>query len=111
MVVLHPVLDITTYCIEVQNSTVETPGILKISLYLGFRLEHHDNLGTGVLQFVLGEHTSAMCKALKAFAEQHQVIAVGEGATPLDHTVSLIAPNGVTLPGTLPMSQSVHPNL
>ena len=48
-----------------------TPGLLKLTLALGFSLDHHDNLGMWIHQFGLDQHTSASWKVLKARDEQH----------------------------------------
>ena len=48
-----------------------TSGLLKLNLSLGFRLEHHNNLGLGLHHFGLGQHSSSTRKVLKAWADQH----------------------------------------
>ena len=80
-------------------------GLLKLTLSLGFCLDHRDNLGTGIHQFWIGQHTSAARKVLKARAEQHQVIAGCDAAPSLDDMAALMAPDGVSLPYTLSMAQ------
>ena len=39
--------------LSVQTPIIATPGLLKITLKLGYRLEHCDNLGSGIHKFGL----------------------------------------------------------
>ena len=64
------------------SSIITTPGLLNVTLTLGFLLNHRDNLGTGINQFYMGNHTYVSRKLLKDCVEQHQVIAGGKGAPP-----------------------------
>ena len=78
---LQRALDYTSHRLSIHAHIVPMPGLLKITLALGFCLDHQDDLGMGLHQFGLSQHTSAARKVLKARADQHQVIA-GSGATP-----------------------------
>ena len=44
---------------------------MNLNLYLGFRLDHHDNLVTGIHQFGMGQHTSATQKVLQVCPNQN----------------------------------------
>ena len=82
-----------------------------MALYLRLCLNHRDYLGTGLHQFCLGQHTSAVRKILKARMDQNQVI-LGDGGSPnLADAAYLMVPNGLYLPETLTMAQSVHTHL
>ena len=62
-------------------------------------MDHQYDLGIGIHQFGLGQHTSAARKMTKARADQHQVIAGGGAAPELD---------GVSLPATMAISWRSH---
>ena len=84
------------------------PGLLNLTLTLGFRLEHCDDLGSGLHQFRISQHTYTSRKVLEARADRNQVIT-GNGATPsLDDAFTLMVPDGVSLPVTLAMAQGSH---
>ena len=87
------------------------PGLLKPTLALGFRPEHHDELGTGLHQFGIGQHNSAAWKVLKARTDQHQVIVVNGAEPSLDDTAKLTVPDGVFLPDTMTMVRGSHARL
>ena len=53
------------------------PGMLKLTLALGFHLYHCDDLGTGLHKFGLSQHTSAAQEVLTSRYDQHQIIAGG----------------------------------
>ena len=97
--------------LSLHKAIVENPGLLNMTLTLDFRLGHRDNLGTGLPQFCLGQHNSASSKLLKVRVDRHQVIAGVGGAPTLSDKEYLTAPDGVTLPETLAMTQSVHARL
>ena len=69
LMMLQRSLKNTTHHLSVLAPIVATPGLLKITLALVFCLYHRDELGTGIQQFVLGHHTSANQKLLKARTE------------------------------------------
>ena len=87
---------------------IATPGFLKLTLALGFCLDHHDNLVTGLHQFRLCQHTSTARKALKACSYQHQFITGGGVVPSLSDVATLTAPDGFSLPTTLAMIQGAH---
>ena len=97
-------LDDTACCLRVHTPIIATPGILKITLDLGFYLDNHNDLGTGLHQFGLGQHTSATRKVLKDRSDQNQVFADGGAAPYLDDAATLTAPDGVSLPATMAMA-------
>ena len=98
---LQRVFNDTAQRMSVHAPIVDTPGSLKISLSIGFRLEHRDNLVMGIPQYCLGKHDSSARKVLKACVGQHQVIA-GGGSTPtLVDSAYLTAPYGVSFPETV----------
>ena len=78
---------------------------------LGFCLDHRDILGTGLHQFVLGQHTSAVQKVLKARSDQHQVIPGGGAAPSLVDSATLTVPNGVYFLATMAMARGDHKRL
>ena len=65
---LQRALDNTARHISVCAPIIETTGLLKLTLALIFSLDHRDNLGTGLHQFGLVNHTSAARKVLKFHA-------------------------------------------
>ena len=98
----------TASCLSVCTPIVTKTGLLKLTLSLGFFIYHCNNLGTGLHQFGLGQHTYATRKVLKARADQHQVI-IGSGADPyLADTAKLMAPERVSLLAILAMKQGTH---
>ena len=105
LMTLQRALDDTTQCLSVQAPTLVTPGLIKITLALGCRLEHHDDLGSGLHKFGLVQHTSASWKVLEVRSEQHQVIMGGSAAPSLSDADTLAAPYGVSLPITLAMAR------
>ena len=75
-------LDDTTWSLSAWAPILATPGLLKITLALGFLLEHHDDLCSGLHKFGLVQHTSASRKVLKVHFDQHKVIMGGSTAPP-----------------------------
>ena len=61
---IHRALDDTAHRLSIRASILATPGLIKLSLDLGFFLYHRDNLGTGLHQFGLKQHTPASWKVL-----------------------------------------------
>ena len=108
---LQRALDNTARRLSARVPIVVTPGLLNLTLSLGFRLYHHSDLGTGLHQFGVGQHTSATWKVLKAHSDQHQVFAGGVAAPSLDDVVTLTAPDGVSLSATLSMARGSHARL
>ena len=84
------------------------PSLLKMTLALGLRLYHGDDLGMGLNQLFLGQHTSSARKLLKYRIDQHQVIEGSGGAPTMADAAHLAAPDGVTLPETVAMARSLH---
>ena len=95
----------TTRRLIVQVHIISTPGMLKITLVLGCRLEHCNDLGSGLHKFGIVQHTSASRKVLKVRSDQHQVIMGGSAAPSLADGATLAAPYGVSLSSTLAMAQ------
>ena len=75
--------------------------MLKITLVLGCRLEHCNDLGSGLHMFGLVQHTSASRKVLKVHSDQHQVIMGGSATPSLADGDTLAVPYGVSLSSTL----------
>ena len=67
---------------------------------------HHENLGTGLYQLCLDQHTTEIRKNVKDRVDQHQVTYGGGG-----YGAIMTAPNGIALPKTLPMVHSFHAHL
>ena len=86
-------LDDTSHRLSVHAPTVATSGLLKLNLSLGFLLDHWDDLGMGVHQFGMGQHTSVTKAVLKACTDQHQVTAGGGAAPSLEEASTMIAPD------------------
>ena len=82
---------------ETCQGKLRAGGDLMMTLSLGFHIDHNDNLGTGVHQFCLGQHTSALRKIPKAPVNQHQDIAGSGGAPPLAGAPYLTTLDGVSL--------------
>ena len=101
-------LDNTARHLSFRAPIVATPGFLKLTLTLGFSLDHHNDLVTGLHQFGIFQHTSASRKLLKARADRHQVIAGGGAAPSLADAATIMAPDGVSLPATLSVSRGAH---
>ena len=102
---LQRALVYTAWRLSARMSIFATPGLLKLTLVLGFHLDHRDNLCIGLRHFGIGQHTSATWNVLKARLDQHQVIA-GGGATPsLAHADMLTTPDSVSLTDTLTMAR------
>ena len=104
-------LNNAAWCLSIRAPIVATPGLIKFTLNLGFRLNHRDNLGTVLHQFVIGQQTSSARKFLKACSNQHQVITGGVAAPYLADEDTLIDPDGVSLPATLAMARGSHTRL
>ena len=104
-------LDNTTRRLSIRAPIVAMPGLLKPNLALGFRPEHHDELGTCLHQFGIGQHNSAAWKVLKARTDQHQVIVVNGAEPYLDDMAKLTVPDGVFLPDTMTMVRGSHARL
>ena len=104
LMTLQRALDNTTRRLNVQAPINATPELLKITLTIGFRLEHRDDLGSGLHKFGFVQHTSASRKMLKVRSDQHQVIMGGRTAPFLADAATLEAPDGVSLPTTLSMT-------
>ena len=94
----------TPFRLSIRVPIVLTPVLLNITLDIGFQLDHIDDLGTGLHQFELGQHTLAARKVLKARVDQHQVITSAGAAPSLGDAAMLTALDGVSLPSNLEMS-------
>ena len=79
---------------------------MTLALSLGFY--HRYDLGTGILQFCLGQHMSASSELLKARVDQHRVIVGVSRSLTLSDAAYLTAPDWVSLPDTLDMAYSTH---
>ena len=101
MKTLQRSLDDTTRQISIKASIVATPGLIKINLAIVLRLEHHDNLGSGIHHFELSKHTYASQNLSKSWANQNQVIAVGVNVPSLADADTLTAAYDVSLPASL----------
>ena len=97
--------------LSVRAPIIATPGLLNLTLELGFYLYHQYDLGMGLHQLGLVQHTPGACKVLKARADQHQVIAGGGAASSLADAAPLTSPDDVTLPATLVMALGSHVGL
>ena len=89
---LQMALNNTTRLLSVHAPINATPGILKITLELGFCLEHRNDLCLGLHKFGLVQQTSASRKLCKVQSDQHQVIMGCSTAPPLSDVVTLAAP-------------------
>ena len=111
LTMLQRALDNTDFRLSVRMPTVAAPGLFKLTLSLGFYLDHWYNLEMGLHQFWLVHPTSTAQKVLKACVDQHQVIA-GGGATPsLENATTLAASDGLSLLATLAMARGYHTRL
>ena len=100
-------LNNTARHLSIHTPIIKTPGLLKLTLVLGFQLDHCKNLDKGLHQFRLGQHTSADRKVFKVSADQHQIIA-GGGTTPyLADAAMMTALDGASLSATLTMARGV----
>ena len=80
-------------------------------LYLGFRIDHWDDLGMGLHQLYRGQNYDAARNILKFRVGQHQVIMGGGRSPTLAEADILTAPDGVYLPESMPMAQIMHAQL
>ena len=96
-------LEDTAWRLSVRAPIITTSGLLKLALALGFLLEHRDDLGLGLHQFGIGQHTSSAGNMFKARANKYQVIAGGGAAPSLADAATLTVPDGVSLPYNLAM--------
>ena len=111
MMTLQKDLGNISHCLSVCTPIIATPGLPKLTLALGFCLDHRDDLYTGTHQFELGQQTSASQKLLKDRIYQHQVIADGGTAPSLADMAMLTMPYGVSLLATLAIAQGDHAHL
>ena len=93
---------------SVRTTNLATHGLLKMNLTLGFHINHIHNLGMWLHQFCLGKHNSAARKVLKAYSDQHQVIAGINGSPTMVDAAYLTVPDGVSLPVIVAMLQITH---
>ena len=105
LMMLQRALNNTTRRLSVQAPIIATLGLLNITVAIGFRLEHHKDLGLGLHKLGLVQNTSASRKVLKVRSDQHQVIMGGSAAPSLADTATLAAPDNVPLTTTLAMAQ------
>ena len=61
---LQRALNDTPRRLSARAPIVATPGLIKLTLDLGFRIDHRYNIGTGLHQFGLNQHTYASQKVL-----------------------------------------------
>ena len=88
-----------------------TSSLLKMTFTIEFFLDYRDNLGMGIHQFFLGQHTSAARKVLEVRFNQHQVIEDGGGAPTLSYATYLTEPYEVSFPETVTMERISHARL
>ena len=105
---LQRVLSNTARFLRICTPIIAIPYLLNLTLSLGFILDHQDDLGTGLHQFGLGQHSSATQKVMTSRSDQHQVIAGGDAASSLEDAATLMAPYGVSLLSTMAMVQGAH---
>ena len=101
----------TARCFSICTPIIAILDLLNLTLSLGFILDHQGNLGTGLHQFGLGQHSSAAQKVMKARSDQHQVIVDGDAASSLEDAATLMAPYGVSFLSTMAMVQGAHARL
>ena len=77
---VHRALDNISRRLSVRAPIAVMPGLLKITLSLGFLLDHQYDLGTCLHQFGMGQHNYTAWKVMKARTDTHQVIAGGDAA-------------------------------
>ena len=87
------------------------PGLLKLALALGVCLDRGNNLGMGLHQFGISQHTSASWKVIKASSGQHQVFSGSSAAPSLHDAAMLMEPYGVSLLVILAIAQESHTRL
>ena len=108
LVILQQVLGHMVQYLKARATNFAMPGILNMTLYLGFCFECRDSLGTGFHAFVLGNHTADSCKLLKSLADHNQVFASGYRAPNLEYAETLTVLDGATLPCSISMSRIAH---
>ena len=108
---LQRALDDIVWHLSVRTYIVATTGMLKLTLALGFCLDHRDNLVTGLHHFVLRQHISDTRKVLKDRTNQHQVIVGGGDAPSLADAATLTSPDGLYLLATLDIARGPHTQL
>ena len=87
LMVLQYAIDLSARSLEVHELTVTTSSILNMVLYLELILYHREYLTTSLHQFVMAQNMDVVQKYLQA--NQHQVMAVGEGKTSLADSITL----------------------
>ena len=68
LMTIQRALDNTARRLRIRAPISATAGMLKLTLSLGFRLDHRDNLCTGLHQFGIVQYNSTIWKVLKARA-------------------------------------------
>ena len=68
---LQMVLDDTSHCLSVRAPIVAVPVLIKLTLSLGFLMDHWEKLLMVLHQFGLVNNTFSAKKGLKACANQH----------------------------------------
>ena len=111
IVTLHCGFDDTYHHPRVCMPTIATLGLLKMTLYLGFHLYHHEDLGTRLHQLCLCHNTYATHNLPKSCDEQHQVTTMGSGDPILVDSALIMTSNGFALPKTFTMAWSSHATL
>ena len=79
MLVLQWEIVLTDCHLEVRSPTGATPGLINMTLYLGFRLEHRDDLGMGIHQFILRKNKDDFQKTLKSQDDHNQFVSGVDG--------------------------------
>ena len=80
---LQCAFDDTALQLGICATIIAMPNLLKMSFDLVFCLNHSYDLGTGLNQLYLDQHTPSAQKVLKACVHQHQVIAGSDSAPTL----------------------------
>ena len=111
LTMLQRALEDTAWRLRIHAPIVATPGMIKITLELGFYLEHRDGLGLGLHQFRIIQHTSDARKVLNTQAGQHHIIAGGGAVPSLSNTTTLMVTDSVSLTDTQSMSWRAHAQL
>ena len=109
LTILQSAFDDTTRRLIICTPIIENPRLLNRTLALGFDINHRYYLRTGLHQFCLVHHNSAVWNVLKARVDEHQVIASGgDGGPTLADTAYLMVPEIVSLSEMVEMSRSAH---
>ena len=79
-----------------------------MTFFLGIHLEQRNYLGTGLHAFILWNHTYDSQNIPKSHGHHYRFFTRGYGPPSLEYVETLMAPDGFTLLGYLPMDQSAY---